>query len=75
MKTNAFLSMVFTLKTLPLNEQTQQKKTLSILRSLECTYALLWLLCQTGSTECTTFLKAQSCLDFSRKTCLNFIVT
>lgn len=41
----------------------------------ECTYALLWLLCQTGSAERTTFLKAQSCMDFSRKAHLNLIVT
>jgi hypothetical protein len=33
MKTNAFLSMVFTLKTLLLNGQNQQEKTLPILRS------------------------------------------
>jgi hypothetical protein len=75
MKTNAFLSTVFTLQTTSAEWTNPAEKNTTNPPKSEYTYALLWLLCQTGSAECTTFLKAQSCQDFSRKTCLNLILT
>jgi len=71
MKTNAFLSMVFTFKKTYAEWKNPAEKNTANPQKSECTYALLWLLWQTGSTERTTFLKAQRYLDYSRKTHLN----
>jgi hypothetical protein len=75
MKTNAFLSMAFTIKTTSAKWTNPAEKKTANPQKSKSANALLWLLCQTGSDEYTTFFKLQGCLGFSRKASLSLIIT